>query len=219
MLQVLALFFVAFFDISAIQRWQNESYTKISGNISNLKSPTTQVQHFKDDGRLRFYSYAVFEDKYQKYKNILLNKADIPNWLFDMRYQNQMRGELWHHGIHNGVPCNVFKNDSILFHINTIGNYDLEIFAKVFINTLDFGSKGTILYSNLDRGFEQPGLDKLSDLYIVVWAFSHPTRPGWTVVVMDVDATSPWPIAYGKSEKYLKWQVENLMLNVGDKIK
>lgn len=197
------------------EQWQDNILNYVASKVSNR--PITEVQTYKDNKHLTYLSYAIFPDKENKYKEVVKNVPAFSKWLFVMRYKAKKFNELSHRGIHNNVVCNVFYDNELLLHIKTVASvFDMDVFARIFVAIKDYGDNGIVFDGQLDKNYEQEGLDKIKDFRLIFWALPY---NGKVLVIMSADITSYWDIKGGHSEAYIKWQIENAMLNFGEQLR
>ena len=201
---------------SSLTHWQQAMY----GLVNRIDGPTfpQTVLTVDDDDRLIFTAYAAFIDTEHKYKSVIYNQTDIPNWALVMRVNGKRINEMSHRGTHNGVPCNVFSNDRILFHILTAGSPEIEIMVRVW-NTIIETKYDVVSYLTIDKVYDPPGIDRVSDLEVLIWAFPHPKIKNLIVVIAQGYMKSIFPLTNSKIQNSVRWHINSVMENFGEKLK
>lgn len=196
-------------------KWQQSVYPLVNSIASPLY-PITEIAT-EDDDTLHFKSYAAFKDPNNKYKAVIHNQIDIPNWALIMRIDGKRVNELSHRGIHNKVPCNVFGDDGFMFHILTNSFPYLEIMTRVW-NVVSDVDNGVISYFEIDKNYDPPGIDRVSDIKIIVWVLPHPKYKDLVVVIAQGYIRSIFPLNNKKIQESLRWHINSVMENFAEKL-
>jgi hypothetical protein len=203
-----ALLILTTINVSA---WQNSLYDELTKRLSYQAFPTTILSKV-DDHSVTFLSFAAVKDPGDKYYYVMHDTTALPTWLFLMRHDHRIKDELWHRGVHLGVPCNVMRDEKLLFHLKTVGFIKTNILfqVKYFVQNTKYG---VVLSAEMDKDF--PSEDVLQ-FRMFLWTFPHPTIKNLVIVVSQGYIRTDMSI--DMLNNHIKWHVDNVLQNFGDRL-
>jgi hypothetical protein len=176
---VLTLILFSIFNIIPQQQIYEQS-VKITAPLY----PKTIITHI-DNHSIDFITYSAYKDPSNKYYYVAHDTALIPTWLF----VSGNKDELWHRGKHNGVECNLFKNDRILLHIKTLGRFKLDLLFRIGYKVHNT-KYGVVSRIKLDNSYPT----SIKELELIIFAFPQPKNKS-VVVIINGHIKLSYPIA------------------------
>lgn len=210
MLLTLAKLLVMLVSFNIIE-WQTLLYSEVLQRVNSPLYPQTIVTK-ADDRAVRFFSYSAFYDNKGKYDYVLRDVMSLPTWFFLMRYKGEIKDELWHRGMHDGVACNVFDNDGYLFHIKTIGFFNIDIIFRILYKIKD-SSYGTVVQVDMDKSYKSL---KVNEFNMLIWTFPHPIIKNLAVIVISGYIATPFSI--DPLYNHIKWHIDSFLQNFGERV-
>lgn len=200
-----------FFTTINVNIWQNSLYGELVKKLTFPVYPNTILNKI-DENSLTFVSYAAVNDPGEKYYYVMHDVASMPTWLFLMRYDNKIKDELWHRGVHFGTPCNVLRGNKLLLHIKTVGFIKTNIIFQIKYEVVNT-KYGVIVSVEMDKNF--PSAD-VAEFKMLLWAFPHPTIKNLVIVVSQGYIKTSYSI--DMLDNHISWHIDNILQNFGDRL-
>ncbi len=199
------------FVVLNVSTWQSSSYNELINTIVSPMYPTTTINVINNN-TIEYESHAAYVDPANKYYYVTHDITSIPTWIFIMDYKGKLHNELWHRDTHNGVICNKFIDNKILFHVKPAGMFKIDLLFKVMYS-VENAEYGTITNVIMDNGYLS---SSIKDFKFFMWVFPHPKIKNLVIVVIRGHIKIEYPIRFFL--KSIKWHIETALQNFGKRL-